>query len=67
MADISKLNSQIAEEEKVIKSVYMQLGEQYYTKYNSAPDEDFLQLCQSITEEKEKIAVLKKQLIATKK
>ncbi|MFA5524152.1 MAG: zinc ribbon domain-containing protein [Tissierellales bacterium] len=59
LADISSLNSQISDEEKLLNSFYKQIGEKYYELYRESKDESFEALCSSITEGMDKIVNLK--------
>jgi len=57
-ADIARLNSQIAEEQKLCNSFYMQIGQKYYEMHKGDGDDDFGGLCASITDSIAKIADL---------
>jgi len=59
VADLSRLNTQIADEEKLIFSFYMQIGKKYYDLHGTEADEEFKLLCDSITETQERITELK--------
>lgn len=67
VADVSKLNSQIAEEEKSINQNLQKLGMAYYQKYGSAPHEGMESICGAIAASNDRIADLKKQILAAKK
>lgn len=66
MVDITKLNSQIAEEGNAIKGLLQQLGEKYYEKYDISQDEELGQICTTIKEKEEKIASLRQQVLEAK-
>ena len=59
MADISRLNTVIADEQKLLHSYYMQIGKKYYDLFSGAPSEEFSALCASIAETEERITNIK--------
>lgn len=67
VADVSKLNSQISDEEKNIRAYTAQLGQAYYERYGSSAHEGMEALCNAITESRNRIAELNKQILAAKK
>ncbi|MDO5793058.1 MAG: hypothetical protein Q4Q00_02550 [Turicibacter sp.] len=48
MAEIAKINSQISDEEKKLKKLYMKLGQLYYEMHKDSPDAVFMDICQGI-------------------
>ena len=62
MADISKINSLISDEERKIRSIYLQIGKQYFDKYGAECEEDFAARVNSIIESKEKIESYQSQI-----
>lgn len=62
MAGTVKLNSSIAEEEKLIRSLYQKIGEAYYLAHNEAPDAELAEWVRSITEALERISDYREQL-----
>lgn len=66
LLDSSKIKSQMAQEEKLIKSFYAELGELYYNANGEAPDAQFSELCVNISEANKRMALLKKQLAFAK-
>ncbi|MEN2775465.1 zinc ribbon domain-containing protein [Acetivibrio clariflavus] len=66
LADITKLNMQISSEEDKIKNKYLEIGKLYYELFSSNPDEKFAEFCAAITESKNKIALLKDQILEIK-
>jgi len=66
LADIAKLNMQISSEEDKIKNKYIEIDKLYYELFSSSPDEKFAEFCASITESKNKIDDLKKQILEIK-
>ena len=67
VADVSKYNSQIADEEKNIKGYINQLGQAYYERYGQTPHEGMEPLCNAINASRDRIAEIKKQILSTKK
>jgi len=66
LADITKINSQISNEENNIRSKYSEIGKQYYRLFHDSPDEMFVELCNSITDSLSKIKCYKKQICSIK-
>jgi len=66
LADITKLNMQINNEEDSIKSKYLEIGKLYYELHASDPSEEFTDLCASITDSENKINTIKAQIQAIK-
>lgn len=62
LADVTKLNMQIGNEEDNIKSKYLEIGKLYYELFSSSPDEKFTELCSSIAESENKINTYKDQI-----
>jgi len=50
MADIVKINSLITDEQKVLNNFFIQIGQRYYELYRDHNNDEFNQLCTSITE-----------------
>ena len=48
-AEATRINSQIAEEQRAVSAFYSQIGEKYYTLYKDAPADEFAQTCDRIT------------------
>jgi len=48
-AEATKINSQIAEEQRALNTFYAQIGEKYYKLYKDAPADEFAQLCDRLT------------------
>lgn len=48
LAEISRLNSQIADEEKKLNKLYLKLGQLYYQMNTENPDPVYLDICQAI-------------------
>jgi len=66
LADITKLNMQINNEEDNIKSKYLEIGKLYYELHSSDPSEEFTDLCASITDSENKINTIKTEIQAIK-
>ncbi len=66
LADVTKLNMQIGNEEDNIKSKYIEIGKLYYDLFSSTPDERLAPLCSSITESLNKISTYKEQIQSIK-
>lgn len=62
LAEITKLNLQISNEEDRIKSKYAEIGKLYFELYSSAPDEKFADFCTAIVDTQTKIAGLREQV-----
>lgn len=62
VADVVKLNSQIAEEEKLIQTNYTQIGKLYVSFYREEPEESFAELIKAIVESEKKIAAYTRQI-----
>lgn len=66
IAEISKLNSQISDEQKQIYNLFTQIGEKYYSLYGNNPQEEFLDLCESINLSQSKVISFKNRIIEIK-
>lgn len=66
LADISRLNMQISDEQKLLSSFFMQIGKKYYELFSDSTDENFSSLCVSITESMTKITSLRNEIQAIK-
>jgi len=62
LADISRLNSQISDEQKLLNSFFMQIGKKYYEMFSDSADENFSSLCASITECMSRITNLRSEI-----
>lgn len=62
LADTAKLNSQIAEEERAINSLYMKIGQKYFELFSDNPEDDFKELCSLVESSMEKIAYFRNQV-----
>lgn len=62
VADVVKLNSQIAEEEKLIQTNYTQIGKLYASLHREEPEESFAEMITAIVESENKIAAYTKQI-----
>jgi len=62
LADIARLNSQIAEEQKLLNSFYMQIGKKYYELSPESTDDNFAAFCVSITECMTKLTSLREEI-----
>jgi len=63
LAEISKLNSQISDEQRQINNVYFQIGQKYYeTQALVTTDESFAPLCESITASLTRIATYQEEI-----
>lgn len=62
ISDITRLNSQISEEEKQLSNYYYQLGKQFYSVHTADCEDDFKPLFNSILEAEKKIEEMKKQV-----
>jgi len=60
--EVSKLNSQITDEQKTIASFNTQIGEKYYALFGTNPQEEFAQLCEYITASNQKIASIEAEI-----
>jgi len=49
LAELAKLNGQIAEEQRALTAFYAQIGERYYTLHKDCPQDEFIQSCERIT------------------
>lgn len=61
-AEIAKINSQISEEQKNIRAIYLLLGEKYYEIWGRNPEVEFAELCDKIARSQTKIDKWKKEL-----
>lgn len=66
LADISKLNSQISQEERAINNQYLQLGKAFYENNTECPDDTYLQFFSTVTQKKALVEDLKNQVLAIK-
>ncbi|MCL1965353.1 MAG: zinc ribbon domain-containing protein [Firmicutes bacterium] len=62
LADIARLHSQIAEEQKLLSTLFAQMGKKYYELYPDAADEPFAPICASIAGSLHKIATLRDEI-----
>lgn len=62
MAGTVKLNSAIAEEEKLIKGCYAKIGEQYYLANKDHPEGELAELIETVTAAQARIADYRDQL-----
>ena len=58
LAETARLNSQIADEQRKIGSLYAQIGKLYFDKYGTDSEAPFGELCAGIAEANEQIAKL---------
>ena len=67
LAEIAKLNSQISDEQKLQNNLYLDIGKKYYElHHDSAEDEYFASLCNSITLSFEKVEELREKIQVVK-
>lgn len=66
IADVTKLNSQVSDEQNAIRNAYSQIGEKYYATYAESPLPEFVQLCEGIAASVEKINELNKEIARVK-
>jgi len=62
MADMSRINTLLAEEQKLLSSFYMQIGKKYFELNPSPEDEDFASLCASAAESFAKVTALEQNI-----
>ena len=62
LADISRLNSQVGDEQKLLNSFYMQIGKKYYESNPEPDDEAYSKLCESISESMAKLTELRDEI-----
>ncbi len=55
LTEITRLNSLISDEQKLLNSFYIQIGMKYFELYGDTDDENFADLCKCIKESKSKI------------
>lgn len=67
LADQTKLNSQINEQNKLIQNLYASLGQSYYSYHKDAPAQEVAQICGEITAAMERIEALQQQVNAVRK
>ena len=48
LAEITKINSQMSDEEKKLNKLYMKLGQLYYQMHKDQPDAVYVDICQAI-------------------
>lgn len=61
-AEVTKLNGLITDEDRIMNDLYMQIGIKYFEMYSGTTDDNFIQLCSSIKECREKIASYEKEI-----
>jgi ribosomal protein L40E len=59
LAETTRLNSQISEEQRRIANLYSQVGKLYFDKYGAGAEPPFNELCAAITASNERIEKLK--------
>lgn len=67
LADASKLNAQISDEEEKVQKLYIEMGERYYRSHKDDENSELSLLCQSVSNCLGKIEALKVQLSSIKK
>ncbi|NLA76578.1 MAG: hypothetical protein GX851_01890 [Clostridiales bacterium] len=65
-AEISKINTQIADEQRALNSFYMQIGQKYYNMFGGEPAVEFSQLCLNVAESENKIAAFQREVLQIK-
>ncbi len=65
-AEISKINTRIADEQRLLNSFYMQIGQKYFTVFGEQPAEEFIQLCINVRDSEAKIAGLQHEILQIK-
>lgn len=60
--DAAKLNTQIAEERKLVQSLYQQLGQRYYELEGASPKSELSPACESINAANRRIEALEDEL-----
>ena len=62
-AEVTKLNSQISDEQKQIDNAYLQMGKLYYDRFATTTDDpDFAAFCVSVTQGVAKIGTLRAEI-----
>lgn len=62
MADVTKLNSDISDEEKKITNIFYQIGQLYVSLHKDTPESDFEVLIEQLNESQTRIENLKQQI-----
>ena len=62
LADVSKINLSISEEERKLNDLYMQIGKKYVELHMDTPEDEFVELLEQIYTGKEKILSLKSEI-----
>ena len=62
LADVSKINLSISEEERKLNDLYMQIGKKYVELHTYAPENEFAELLEQVCIGKEKIVNLKVEI-----
>ena len=62
LADTTKMNSIVTEEQRKLGNVFMQIGHRYYERHVNDPDEELADLCAGVTASLEKIASLREEI-----
>jgi uncharacterized protein Yka (UPF0111/DUF47 family) len=62
LAEVTKLNSQISDQEKQIDKLYIEIGKQIYELDKDNAESPVKELCEKITEAQQTIATLKEKI-----
>ena len=62
LAETTRINMKISEEQKIVDSLIMQLGNRFYELHHDTADDNFSSLCMSISESLSKIENLKTEI-----
>jgi len=62
IAETTRLNNQIAEEQRTLTAFYAQIGEKYYVSNKNAPAEEYAQFCDRVTAGLARIAELQTEI-----
>lgn len=66
MAEVSRLNSQISEEQRKIWNLHSQIGQMYFEKYGAEAEPPFDEMCTAIITANEQIAKLQNDIRTVK-
>lgn len=66
MSDISRLNSQIANEEKAIDEVYARIGRLYFSLHENNPEQPFADMVADVQKRKRQVSAYQNQMMEMK-
>lgn len=67
ITDVTRLNSQISSERKIIDNYYLEIGKLYYQRYQDVPEKGFEEYIEKIQKSEKNIEQWNKEIVRIKK